>query len=98
MKRKLNRRLARLEETVDMHQEATFHFADGSTETIAGGRHPLDLLSCALGHKDVPADHARELELLRKSVRIEEPRGGLILELTQAILQSPRTAVAPRGP
>ena len=97
MKPKLNRRLAQLEENVDRPLDATLHFADGSTETIAGGWHPMELLACAVGPGARPAQRAQELEMIRNCVSIDEPGGGLILELTAAILQSPRTAAATRA-
>ena len=89
MKKKLCMRLTRLEADLQLPQNAILHFADGSTATIAGGDHPFELLGSLFRGEDVPADHYRELEMIRLSTQSEEPGGSLILELIHALQHSP---------
>ena len=66
---------------------AILHFADGSTREISGSRHYLlDLFAGACGG-DLNSDQAKQLELIRECVAAEEPCGGRMIEVMQALMQ-----------
>jgi len=65
-------------------------FADGSTKEICGqGDFLMDLFRAAFGGTDLNSQQVAQLDLIRKSVRAEEPGGGHMIELLKSILNSP---------
>jgi hypothetical protein len=92
LKSKLNQRFSRLEEKMQPDVADTIlHFADGTMASIPGGEHSAQLLGYTVGAQQVPEEAARELEMIRRSVALEEPGGGLFVELIHALQHSPVT-------
>jgi hypothetical protein len=83
---KFDKRIRALE--VEALENATIlHFADGSTREICGPRyHLLDLFGAAC-RGDVTPEQSSQLELIRVSVAAEEPGGGRMIEVMQALMQ-----------
>ena len=49
----------------------------------------LDLFAAALGGRALTPGQAADLELIRRSIKVEESGGGHMVELLQALLNSP---------
>ena len=66
------------------------HFADGSTKEIRGqGDFVRDLFAKAWSGAELSPVLTAQLDLIRKSVRCEEPDGGHMIELLNSILDAP---------
>jgi len=66
------------------------HFADGSAKEIRGqGDFLLDLFAGACSGAELSPVRTAQLDLIRKSVDVEEPGGGRLTELLRSILNSP---------
>jgi hypothetical protein len=64
-------------------------FADGSTRTICGGGDFLmRLFKGVFGRADLGPGQAAQLDLIRQSVRAQEPGGGRMIELLRCFLHA----------
>jgi len=81
--RKLNKRLASLEQRSRGEPPAMLIMPDGRTEMLRGN-YMSELLSGACGGERTPL-----VDLVARSVSSTEPGGGHMIELARAILNSP---------
>jgi hypothetical protein len=66
------------------------HFADGNITEIRGqGDFLRDLFAKACSRAELSPVQTAQLDLIRKSVRSEEPGGGHMIELLNSILDAP---------
>jgi hypothetical protein len=77
------------------------HFADGSTRELRGpGDFLLRLFPGVFGKANLSPGQAAQLDLIRQSVRAQEPGGGHMVELLQCLLHAQaeaRDGVPPVG-
>lgn len=79
-----SKRLAALERRL-IFEPITLFFEDGTSTQICGrDEHILRLFDAA-----ARGERSREMDLIVRSVRAEEPGGGHLVELTRALLLSP---------
>ncbi|MGD1092675.1 MAG: hypothetical protein ABSB35_11890 [Bryobacteraceae bacterium] len=86
---RLAARLRKLETRVSS-EPIVLHFADGSTKEIRGpGDYLLDLFAGATGGTDLSPRQAEHVDLILRCAHSEEPGGGRMVEVMQALLDSP---------
>jgi hypothetical protein len=71
------------------------HFADGSTQQLRGSSDfLLRLLLGVCGGADLGSGQAAQLDLIRRAVGAQEPGGGHLVEMMQALLNGPAEETA----
>ena len=86
---RLEKRVRALEERL-IGTPAILHFADGSKRDLRGScDFLLHLFYGACGGADLNPGQVAHLDLIRRSVSVEEPGGGHMVELIQALLNGP---------
>jgi hypothetical protein len=87
---KFEKRIRALEARLIADDRVVLHFHDGSTQEICGrGDYIVHLFCGACGGADLSAEEAAQLDLIRKSVAVNEPGGGRMIELLRSILEAP---------
>jgi hypothetical protein len=72
-------------ETKMLSNPVILHFADGSTKQIHGSRHFLIDLLARASQRDLTPHQAAQFELILEAVWAEEPGGGHMCEVLQAV-------------
>jgi hypothetical protein len=93
---RLERRIRALEARM-IGNPVVLRFADGSMREIRGrGGFLLSLFQGAIGGTDLSPTQAEQLDLIRRSVSAQEPGGGHMVELMQALLNGPAEEIGSR--
>jgi hypothetical protein len=86
---RLDARLRKLEARVSW-DPIVLYFADGSTREIRGpGDYLLELFAGAFGGANLSPRQAEHVDLILRCAHSEEPGGGRMVEVMQALLDSP---------
>jgi len=85
---RIERRVRALEAEL-IAEPLILHFADGSTRAIwGGGDFLMRLFKGVFGRADLGRRQAAQLDLIRQSVRAQEPGGGRMIELLRCFLHA----------
>jgi hypothetical protein len=92
---RLEKRIRALEVRM-LSDPVILHFANGSTREIYGrGDYLIYVFAGVFGHRDLTEAEAADLALVRKCVFAQEPGGGHMVELINAVL-GPLEEAGPR--